>query len=83
MRVSGFAWECSCGNMEYREDTPEECGKCGSLDSFLKMPEDLLKAREQDLLLEGDADDETPVKSAKVKVGKASKAKKTTRSKKK
>jgi hypothetical protein len=81
MRISGFAWECSCGNMEYKEEMPEECAKCGELDSFLKMPEDLLKAREQDMLLDGD--DEEPVKVAKAKVSKVSKTKKTTARRKK
>ena len=45
---TGFAWECSCGHLVYSEFEPEECLKCGALDSFIKLPEELLAEREKD-----------------------------------
>ena len=46
---SGFMWECSCGNTEYREEEPEECLKCGNLGTFMQMPEEIIQEREKDL----------------------------------
>jgi len=74
MSFTGFAWECSCGHTEMREEMPEECFKCGSLDSFMKMPEEILKSREQDLI---ESDDEMP----KAKKAKSTKTKKSGRKK--
>ena len=45
MARSGFMWECSCGHVEYSEEAPEECVKCGKLDSFIKMPEEIVEER--------------------------------------
>ena len=50
MTRAGFAWECACGTIEYMEEEPEECLKCGGLDSFIKMPEEILEEREKDLI---------------------------------
>ena len=49
MRVGGLAWECSCGKVVFSDEAPEECEKCGKLDSFMQMPEEILKSREEDL----------------------------------
>lgn len=43
--ASGFMWECSCGNVVYADEEPEECEKCGKLDSFIKMPEEIVEER--------------------------------------
>jgi hypothetical protein len=63
--------------MEYGEDMPEECLKCGALDSFLKMPEEILKVREQEM-----AEDElveSKTKKAKISKPKLTKPKKKKR----
>jgi hypothetical protein len=94
MSHAGFAWECSCGNLEYGEEAPEECPKCFALDSFAQLPEEIALEREKELL--EDEDDTTisalrkltPRSSSKApkspKVVKTSKSKtaKTKRSKK-
>ena len=49
MSIAGFMWECSCGNTVYGETPPEECDKCNKIDSFIKLPEEIIKEREQDL----------------------------------
>ena len=45
----GILWECVCGFSEYSNSSPEECLKCGKLDSFEQVPEELLEERERDL----------------------------------
>lgn len=52
MTDAGFAWECDCGAMEYGEYPPQECPKCNALDSFAKLPEDMVKEREEELIKE-------------------------------
>lgn len=57
----GIAWECSCGEVVYAEESPEECDKCGNLDSYLKMPEEIIKTREEEVKNE----DVDPIKKSK------------------
>ena len=52
MTREGFAWECSCGILKYGEESPDECLKCGGLDSFIKMPAEIIEEREKDLVRE-------------------------------
>lgn len=54
----GLVWECACGNIVHGEEAPEECEKCSALDSFIEIPEDVLKSREEFAL--GDDEDELP-----------------------
>jgi len=51
MPVAGFAWECSCGYTELGEESPMECSKCFSMESFVRMPEEILREREKDALV--------------------------------
>jgi len=81
MSQVGFMWECSCGNVCYGEEAPEECRKCSSLDSFMQLPEDIVKLREEDIM-EEDADTELTKSIAVSKKAKVKTVKKTTRRKK-
>ncbi|MFH1422268.1 MAG: hypothetical protein ABIH42_06100 [Planctomycetota bacterium] len=60
MKKSGFMWECECGNIEYGEYPPKECGRCKGIESFLKVPEDLVEEREAEnvLALQPEEDEE-------------------------
>ncbi len=49
MSMAGFMWECKCGFVDYGEESPEECPDCLSLDSFTKLPEELIDEREKDM----------------------------------
>ena len=62
-----------------------KCEKCGSLDSFMQLPEDVLKSREEDIV-EEEVQITAPVKRAKAAIKSSStksKAKTAKRSKKK
>ena len=48
--ITGFMWECMCGQLERGEEAPEECTDCGKLDQFMKVPEELVEQREKDLI---------------------------------
>ncbi|MBI2452601.1 hypothetical protein HYV50_06030 [Candidatus Pacearchaeota archaeon] len=48
MSYAGFMWECACGQLEHGEDSPEECMKCGKINSFVKLPEELIEERERE-----------------------------------
>lgn len=63
MPLTGFTWECVCGNVEYGEEEPEECMKCYKLASFIKVPEEVIAEREKDFLEE----ETSPVKPLKIK----------------
>ena len=52
MAHAGFMWECACGHIEYGEEEPEECPKCGKVDNFIKMPEEIVEEREKEMLEE-------------------------------
>ena len=45
MGFTGFMWECECKHIEYGENPPEECPKCHKIDSFIKLPEEIVKER--------------------------------------
>jgi len=64
MTYAGFVWECSCGHVEYSEHPPEECPQCSTLDSFVKLPEEILAEVRQ----EGKMRETEDVKQAAVEV---------------
>ncbi|MCK4553107.1 hypothetical protein KAT80_02800 [Candidatus Pacearchaeota archaeon] len=47
MSYTGYSWECECGHIEYGENPPEECKKCGKINSFAKLPEEIVDEREK------------------------------------
>jgi len=67
MKIQGdIMWGCSCGHIFYGEEPPEECEKCNSLDSFIVMPEEIIKIREIDMLEEKLELDKAEPKNAKL-----------------
>jgi phage FluMu protein Com len=52
MAKTGFMFECSCGEVVYGESAPEECPKCGSINEFVQLPEEIAEEREKDIDLE-------------------------------
>jgi len=48
MGYAGYVWECECGHTEYGNNASEECKKCGRINSFVKLPEEIIDEREQD-----------------------------------
>ncbi|MEK6933352.1 MAG: hypothetical protein AABW75_00575 [Nanoarchaeota archaeon] len=46
---TGFMWQCSCGHSEYNEECPEECSNCSRIDTFVKLPEEIVEEREKEL----------------------------------
>ncbi len=57
-------WECTCGHREHSEGAPEECVQCGQLDSFMKLPDELITP-EEDALAEEDLVEVKPAKVGK------------------
>ena len=55
---SRFVWECECGKTIYGEKSPEECKKCGRIDSFVQLPEEIVEEREKDMVYEEEEFDE-------------------------
>ncbi|MAG07414.1 hypothetical protein CMI46_01200 [Candidatus Pacearchaeota archaeon] len=51
MTKVGKMFECACGEVEYGEEAPEECSACGKLDGFIEMPEEIIKEREADMMI--------------------------------
>ncbi len=51
MAKTGFMFECSCGEIVYGEEAPEECPKCGALNEFVQLPEEIAEEREEDMNL--------------------------------
>lgn len=49
---SRFVWECECGKAIHGEKSPEECKKCGRIDSFVQLPEEIVEEREKDMVYE-------------------------------
>ena len=62
MKKTSFMWECECGNIEYGQYPPQECSHCKAIDSFLKVPEEMVEEREAENVLssksEGDFEEE-------------------------
>jgi len=48
MTDAGFAWQCECGQIEYGEEPPEECQNCYKINSFTKMPEEIINETDED-----------------------------------
>ncbi|MBI2632312.1 hypothetical protein HYW75_04885 [Candidatus Pacearchaeota archaeon] len=42
---TGFMWQCSCGHTQYSDENPEECMNCGKIDTFVKLPEEIVEER--------------------------------------
>ena len=42
----GIMWECECGHVESGGEAPSECSECLKLDSFMKLPEEIVKDRD-------------------------------------
>jgi len=40
------AWECQCGYVNYASAQPEECPDCMSINSFVQLPEEIIRERE-------------------------------------
>ncbi len=49
MEMTGFMWQCECGQIEYGEIPPEECSKCHKINSFTKLPEEIIGEREKEI----------------------------------
>ncbi|MFH1290149.1 MAG: hypothetical protein ABIH92_01955 [Nanoarchaeota archaeon] len=47
----GNMWECECGNVDYGEYPPQECAECQAIDSFVRVPEDLVEERKEESVL--------------------------------
>ncbi len=52
MSTTGIMFECSCGEIFYGEEAPEECSKCKKLGGFVQLPEEIVKEREEDIKAE-------------------------------
>jgi hypothetical protein len=50
--VEGDVWKCDCGNIAYGENPPAECTKCGSLNTFALVPEDMVQELEDNYIVE-------------------------------
>ncbi|MBU0761135.1 MAG: hypothetical protein KJ600_04290 [Nanoarchaeota archaeon] len=51
MSKDGFMWECECGNVEYGQYPPQECEECQAIESFAKVPEDMIEKKEAENVL--------------------------------
>ncbi|MBU0467251.1 MAG: hypothetical protein KJ718_03750 [Nanoarchaeota archaeon] len=60
MTSKGFVWECECGNIEYGQYPPQECSGCQAIESFIKVPEEMVeeKVKENVLSLKPGEEDE-------------------------
>ena len=47
MSYAGYVWECECGHIEYGDIAPDECPKCHRIDSFVKLPEEIVDERDE------------------------------------
>lgn len=45
-----FMWECECGNIEFSDVQPPECGKCFRIESFAKVPEEMEEEKKEKLI---------------------------------
>ncbi len=79
MASSELIWECSCGAVEYGEESPEECLKCSNLNSFTQLPEELVEEREKDLSQEILSEIKIPLEKNIKKTKKSSKTSKRTK----
>ena len=83
MTYAGFVWECSCGNIEYSELAPEECTKCNNIESYIKLPEELVVEREKDMVQQDIYEEPMQILTPKNSIKKKSVKKKTKTKKKK
>lgn len=68
MTPAGFMWECSCGFTDYSEEEIDECSQCGKVNSFIKMPEEIVEEREREMIEESqNAKAVKPVKMKSIK----------------
>lgn len=50
MKKVGKMFECVCGKISYGDNAPEECPSCKELDSFIELPDEIVKEREEDMI---------------------------------
>jgi len=48
MAYAGYVWECECGHIKYGETPPDECPRCFRINSFTKLPEEIVDERSKD-----------------------------------
>jgi len=48
MTKGSYSWECECGFRHGGNEAPEECPECQRIDSFIKVPNELLIDEEID-----------------------------------
>lgn len=48
---TGDVWQCSCGHIEHTSILPEDCAKCFSINSFKRVPEDMIKEKSEEEVL--------------------------------
>ena len=51
VKKKALVWECECGNIEYGSLPPEECSECSSLNSFLKVPDEMVEGKMEENIL--------------------------------
>ncbi|MCH7568264.1 MAG: hypothetical protein IIA87_02480 [Nanoarchaeota archaeon] len=49
MTIQNFMWECECGHTEYDKISPQECIKCWKINSFIQVPEEIVREREKSM----------------------------------
>lgn len=42
-----FLWECECGHVEYGETPPQVCKECLSIETFDKVPKELIGKKDK------------------------------------
>jgi len=56
--MTGFVWECECGNIEHGSAMPEDCPKCFAVRKFERVPEDMIEEKEARQILSMTPEDE-------------------------
>ena len=46
MKEMEFMWECKCGHVESGKEMPDECLKCAGIESFTRVPQGLVRERQ-------------------------------------
>ena len=58
VKTAGFVCECECGQIEYGEYPPGECKGCQGVESFSKIPEDMVEDKVTENVLSAKSEDE-------------------------
>ena len=56
MEINNLMWECNCGHIEYGQAPPEECEKCWEANNFAQVPEDKVKDKAEEKVVESKID---------------------------